>query len=107
MEDVHGEQASEWTALANRPKPRREQQRDDYDLLEMYGSRFKVIRLKSQLTGDQVLAATYRAQSYDGSTPVGDPFQVGGQDVVEADGVTRKFMKLLRPPASVIRPVES
>ncbi len=30
---VHGEQTSEWTALANRPKPRREQKRDDYDLL--------------------------------------------------------------------------
>jgi hypothetical protein len=30
---VHGDQASEWTATANRPKPRREQKRTDYDLL--------------------------------------------------------------------------
>jgi hypothetical protein len=30
---VHGEQISEWTAEANRPKPRREEKRDDYDLL--------------------------------------------------------------------------
>jgi hypothetical protein len=30
---VHFEQASEWTAQANRPKPRREEKRDDYDLL--------------------------------------------------------------------------
>lgn len=30
---VHGDQTSEWTALANRPKPRREEKRDDYDLL--------------------------------------------------------------------------
>jgi len=30
---VHGEEASEWTAEANRPKPRREEKRDDYDLL--------------------------------------------------------------------------
>jgi len=30
---VHGEQTSEWAALANRPKPRREEKRDDYDLL--------------------------------------------------------------------------
>jgi hypothetical protein len=30
---VHHEQSSEWTAQANRPKPRREEKRDDYDLL--------------------------------------------------------------------------
>jgi hypothetical protein len=30
---VHQEQSSEWTAQANRPKPRREEKRDDYDLL--------------------------------------------------------------------------
>jgi hypothetical protein len=30
---VHGEETSEWTAVANRPKPRREEKRDDYDLL--------------------------------------------------------------------------
>ena len=30
---VHGPETSEWTALANRPKPRREEKRDDYDLL--------------------------------------------------------------------------
>ena len=29
----HFDQSSEWTALANRPKPRREEKRDDYDLL--------------------------------------------------------------------------
>jgi len=30
---VHGTETSEWTAEANRPKPRREEKRDDYDLL--------------------------------------------------------------------------
>jgi hypothetical protein len=30
---VHGGENSEWTAAANRPKPRREEKRDDYDLL--------------------------------------------------------------------------
>jgi hypothetical protein len=30
---VHHEQSSEWAAVANRPKPRREEKRDDYDLL--------------------------------------------------------------------------
>ena len=30
---VHGGETSEWTAEANRPKPRREEKRDDYDLL--------------------------------------------------------------------------
>lgn len=30
---VHGGEISEWSALANRPKPRREEKRDDYDLL--------------------------------------------------------------------------
>lgn len=30
---VHREQSSEWAAVANRPKPRREEKRDDYDLL--------------------------------------------------------------------------
>jgi hypothetical protein len=30
---VHHEQSSEWAAQANRPKPRREEKRDDYDLL--------------------------------------------------------------------------
>ncbi|WP_367874541.1 DUF6607 family protein [Luteolibacter sp. Populi] len=30
---VHYEQSSEWASQANRPKPRREEKRDDYDLL--------------------------------------------------------------------------
>lgn len=30
---VHREQSSEWAAVANRPKPRREEKRGDYDLL--------------------------------------------------------------------------
>jgi len=29
----HGGETSEWSAVANRPKPRREEKRDDYDLL--------------------------------------------------------------------------
>lgn len=30
---VHHEQSSDWTSTANRPKPRREEKREDYDLL--------------------------------------------------------------------------
>ncbi|MCW1923486.1 hypothetical protein OKA05_13055 [Luteolibacter arcticus] len=30
---MHGGETSEWTAAANRPKPRREEKREDYDLL--------------------------------------------------------------------------
>ena len=77
---------------------------DDFDVLEMYGPRFKVIRLKRQLNGDQKLAATYRARRYVGPDALGGFFQVGGQDVAEVDGVTRRFMKLLRPPASHVMP---
>jgi hypothetical protein len=71
----------------------------DYEILEMYGPDYKVLRLKRQITGEQVLAVTYRAQRVGGGT-----VEVGGQNTVESDGVTRRYMKLLRPPSSRVNP---
>ena len=81
-------------------------QGDDYQILEMYGSYFKVIRLQRQLTGDQRLAVTYRAKRVFSTGP-GDLFDVGQPDTTttpEPDGVRRRYMKLLRAPASIVKP---
>jgi hypothetical protein len=79
----------------------------DYEVLEMYGSRFKVIRLKRQISGDQKLAVTYRARRVIGAGgELGAPFEVGQPDstTLEADGVARRYMKLLRAPADIVDP---
>jgi hypothetical protein len=77
----------------------------DYEILEMYGPHFKVIQLRRQLSGDQRLAVTYRAKRVF-STGLGPEFNVGQPDTVtlEPDGVARRYMKLLRAPASIVKP---
>ena len=72
----------------------------DYQVVEMYGPAFKVLRLTRQLSGEQSLAVTYRAQRIG----QGGTFEVGGQSTVESDGVERLYLKLLRPPASRVKP---
>jgi len=72
----------------------------DYEILEMYGPDFKVLRLKRQINTEQMLAVTYRARRFG----QGGTFQVGDQSTVESDGVMRRYMKLLRPPASRVKP---
>jgi hypothetical protein len=83
----------------------------DYEILEMYGPRFKVIRLQRQLTEEQRLAVTYRARRIIGpNNELGPAFDVGGMAVTEGsapDTVTRIYMKLLRAPASLVKPNSS
>ena len=76
---------------------------DDYEVLDMDSSRFKVIKLNRQLTGDQRLAVTYLARRVL-ANGLGPTFRVGGMDNVDTDGVTRRYLKLLRPPASLVKP---
>jgi hypothetical protein len=80
----------------------------DYEILDnVYNPFYKIIRMHRAVTGEQRLAITYNARRIGpGGTP-GPEFPVGGQDSVEADGAQRRFMKLLRAPASVIRPDDS
>ena len=77
----------------------------DYSILEVYGPDFKVLLLNRQISGEQTLAVAYRARR----VSTGAELQVGGRntgedDVVEGDGVKRRYMKLLRPPASLVKP---
>ncbi len=72
----------------------------DYEILEMYGPNDKVLVLRRQISGEQALAVTYGARRVGQSGTL----QIGGQDKVEYDGVTRRYMKLLRPPASRVQP---
>jgi hypothetical protein len=77
----------------------------DYEILDnVYDPRFKVIRLHRPVTGNQRLAATYRAQRIGPGGERGPEFAVGGMDTLESDGVRRKLMKLLRAPVDVLRP---
>jgi hypothetical protein len=81
-------------------------QGDDYQILEMYSSRFKVIRLLRQLSGEQRLAVTYRAKRVFTNGP-GPQFDVGQPDTTttpELDGARRRYMKLLRAPSSLVKP---
>jgi len=77
----------------------------DYEIIDnVYSPRFKVIRMRRPVSGNQRLAVTYTARRVGPGGTVGPEFQVGGQDSVDADGVTRKYMKLLRAPVDVIKP---
>ncbi len=71
----------------------------DYEILsDVYGPQFKVIRLRSALTGDrQTLAVTYRYHHLGG---IGDPIDVGGQTEDDYDAAPALRMKLLRAPLS-------
>jgi hypothetical protein len=73
----------------------------DYEILsDVYGPLYKVIRLKSALTGDnQRLAVVYRYRQVGaGGVAFGDSIRVGGQSELGEDGVPALRMKLIRPP---------
>jgi hypothetical protein len=75
----------------------------DYEILrDVYGPNFKIIRLVRQMSGEQRLAATYRARTVDATgAGVGDYVQVGSTGEIEdASGVPAVQMKLLRAPTS-------
>ncbi|HEY2955013.1 MAG TPA: cell surface protein SprA [Candidatus Eisenbacteria bacterium] len=78
----------------------------DYEILEMYGPRFKVIRLQRPVSGEQRLAASFAAHTLLAGDPRGAAFQVGSGDslVSEPGDVPRIYMKLLRAPATLVRP---
>ena len=83
----------------------------DYELLEMYGPLYRVIRLNRPVSGEQRLAVTFSAKRTftPPGHPAGEVLQVGGRvtgedDIVDPDGVKRRHMKLLRAPATIVNP---
>ena len=87
---------------------------DDYEIMPDYyvfqnGVAFKIIRLKQPVTGDMVLAATYRARPVLlNGLATGPEFDVGGVDVNNViaapdSDAGRRVMKLLRAPRIVLR----
>ncbi len=66
---------------------------DDYEILQVYGPYYKVLRMRQPLTDEQRLAVSYSARPA-GSVGAYD-IQVGG--LYEADSAL--VLKLLRPPA--------
>jgi hypothetical protein len=72
----------------------------DFEILnDVYGPRYKVIRLKRGLTGEsQRLAVTYRYQDVVGGQPTGPVLEMGGADLTDTDGELARTMKLLRTP---------
>jgi hypothetical protein len=74
----------------------------DYQVLQPYGPSYKIIKLNRQISGEQRLAVTYKAQRL--VPGLEGPVQVGGQIKAEADTVKRLYLKLLRAPASIVTP---
>jgi hypothetical protein len=77
----------------------------DYEILsDVYGPLYKVIRLRSALTGDQQrLAVTYRYRNVGANgQPIGDPISVGDEVDNDYDGVPARRMQLLRAPLSLL-----
>ncbi len=79
----------------------------DYEILQnVYGPYFKVIRLKKQVSLDQVLAVSYQAQAVDANGRALTPLvQIGGQIETDSIGCTvgpdsasTLRLKLVRPP---------
>lgn len=72
----------------------------DYEILpDVYGPRYKVIRLKRAVTGEQqTLAVTYAYRQVIGGQAVGEVLPMGGVDTLDTDGERAVTMKLLRAP---------
>jgi hypothetical protein len=73
----------------------------DFEVVNLYGPNFKVLRLKAALTphSNQCLAVTYLAHLVDAKgNPTGAAIQVGGEDVTLPDGTVERRMKLIRTP---------
>jgi len=73
---------------------------NDYEILnDVYGPRYKVIRLKRAITGEQQrLAVTYAYRPVVGGQATGSLLTMGGTDTLDTDGETARTMKLLRAP---------
>ncbi len=73
---------------------------NDFEILnDVYGPRFKVIRMKRGVTGEsQRLAVTYNYRQVIGNQAVGPVLAMGGADTLDTDGETARSMKLLRSP---------
>ncbi len=73
---------------------------NDYEILnDVYGPRYKVIRMKRGITGEsQRLAVTYTYRDVSGGQAVGPVFAMGGGDTLDTDGAQARTMKLLRTP---------
>jgi hypothetical protein len=73
---------------------------NDYELMsDVYGPRYKVIRLKRPVTGEaQRLAVTYSYRQVSGGQAVGPLLPIGGVDTLDTDGEPARTMKLLRAP---------
>ena len=77
----------------------------DYEILsDVYGPHFKVIRMRSALTGEkQALAVTYRYRQVANGEASGDSVRVGGTFQTDADSVPALTMKLLRAPIDLLQ----
>jgi hypothetical protein len=77
---------------------------NDYEILpDVYGPRYKVIRLKRAITGEQQrLAATYSYREVSGGVAAGPLLPMGGTDTLDTDGATARTMKLLRAPLNLL-----
>ncbi len=73
---------------------------NDYEILnDVYGPRYKVIRMKRGVTGEsQRLAVTYSYRNVSGGQAVGPVLAMGGADTLDTDGASARTMKLLRAP---------
>jgi hypothetical protein len=83
----------------------------DYEVLHLYATKdvvIPVIRLTRQISGDQRLAAIYKAHRIGpNGAPLPQELLVGGQARTEGaapDTVTRRYMKLLRAPDRTVNP---
>ncbi|MEK7824764.1 MAG: cell surface protein SprA [Candidatus Eisenbacteria bacterium] len=77
---------------------------NDYEILnDVYGPRYKVIRLRRAVTGEQQrLAVTYGYRPVSGGQAVGAVLPMGGADPLDTDGATARTMKLLRAPLNLL-----
>ena len=72
----------------------------DYEILnDVYGPLYKVLRLRQALNGEQRLAVTYQYRA--DASPASPLLEMGAQDT---DTSSVRTMKLLRAPASALKP---
>ena len=76
----------------------------DFEVLSnIYGPRYKVIRLKRGITGEQQrLAVTYAYREIGGDPGADTLTAMGGADALDTDGATSRTMKLLRAPLNLL-----
>lgn len=77
----------------------------DYEILnDVYGPNYKVIRLRRSVSGEQRLAAAFKARVVNGDGTFGPLLDFGSPDLVTGlDGEDVRYLKLLRPPVSALK----